>query len=483
VTDITIPPAGRAELIVKGPGSGVATANLVTLAIDTGPGGEVVPTRPLASIQTANPDQLPRVTTSSQQAAIVQRFQGLAAATPSATRLLYFSEDVIDQGDDPDENPINFFITVDGATPVLFDPNLPPAIITTQGSVEDWTIENRTNEIHQFHMHQIHFLLEAINGVPVPPDQQQYLDTVTVPYWPEAGPYPSVTVRMDFRGPDIGDFVYHCHILAHEDGGMMAIVRVLPAASSPTQVLSAVLPESRSVQVGTPATAFATIANAGTGTASACAIAPQIRVPASFDFQTTDRLTNVPIGVLNTPVDIGAGQSQSFVFSMTPNSPFPPTDIPFNFACANAPPAPSSGVNVLNLSASNTPVPDIIALAASGDPGYVDLPGATGTGAFAVATINLGTPAPITVGADTGDASLPVKVAICQTNPATGICMANPAPNVTTTIGANATPTFGIFVTGTASIPDAPAANRVFVRFTGADGILHGDTSIAVRTQ
>jgi FtsP/CotA-like multicopper oxidase with cupredoxin domain len=34
---------------------------------------------------------------------------------------------------------------------------------------------------------------------------------------------------MDFRGPDIGDFVYHCHILEHEDGGMMAIVRVLPA--------------------------------------------------------------------------------------------------------------------------------------------------------------------------------------------------------------------------------------------------------------
>jgi FtsP/CotA-like multicopper oxidase with cupredoxin domain len=35
-------------------------------------------------------------------------------------------------------------------------------------------------------------------------------------------------VRMDFRGPDIGDFVYHCHILGHEDAGMMAIIRVLP---------------------------------------------------------------------------------------------------------------------------------------------------------------------------------------------------------------------------------------------------------------
>jgi FtsP/CotA-like multicopper oxidase with cupredoxin domain len=36
---------------------------------------------------------------------------------------------------------------------------------------------------------------------------------------------------MDFRGADVGDFVYHCHILGHEDGGMMAIIRVLPPNS------------------------------------------------------------------------------------------------------------------------------------------------------------------------------------------------------------------------------------------------------------
>jgi FtsP/CotA-like multicopper oxidase with cupredoxin domain len=35
-------------------------------------------------------------------------------------------------------------------------------------------------------------------------------------------------VKLDFRGPDVGDFVYHCHILDHEDQGMMAIIRVLP---------------------------------------------------------------------------------------------------------------------------------------------------------------------------------------------------------------------------------------------------------------
>jgi FtsP/CotA-like multicopper oxidase with cupredoxin domain len=39
-------------------------------------------------------------------------------------------------------------------------------------------------------------------------------------------PFPSVTLRIDFRGHDIGDFVFHCHILGHEDLGMMNIIRV-----------------------------------------------------------------------------------------------------------------------------------------------------------------------------------------------------------------------------------------------------------------
>jgi hypothetical protein len=159
-----------------------------------------------------------------------QRFEGLASATPTAERTLYFSE-VLSDPSNP-LSPTNFFITVDGATPELFSPNNPPAIVTTQGAVEDWTIQNRTEELHEFHIHQIHFLLLAVNGVPAPPQQQQFLDMINIPYWTGSGPYPSVTVRMDFRGRDIGDFVYHCHILGHEDNGMMAIVRVNPRSES-----------------------------------------------------------------------------------------------------------------------------------------------------------------------------------------------------------------------------------------------------------
>jgi FtsP/CotA-like multicopper oxidase with cupredoxin domain len=84
--------------------------------------------------------------------------------------------------------------------------------------------------VHAFHIHQIHFKLLDRDGAVLPPDQQQYLDTVTIPYWKGYGRYPSVTVLMDFRGKITGDFVYHCHILEHEDGGMMAIIRVNPRA-------------------------------------------------------------------------------------------------------------------------------------------------------------------------------------------------------------------------------------------------------------
>jgi hypothetical protein len=142
------------------------------------------------------------------------------------------------------------------------------------------------------------------------------------------------------------------------------------------------------------------------------------------------------------------------------------------------------GLNTLLLSASTTPVPDIVALAGTlTNDGIVNVPGATGTGVFAVATSNVGAGGSITVSADTGSANLPIGVTLCQTNPATSVCVASATPTVTTQINANATPTFGIFVAGTGTVPFDPANNRVFVRFKDAGGVTRGSTSVAVRTQ
>ncbi len=226
-SDILLAPAARAEFIVTGPGESVKNATFLTLNVNTGPVGDNDPTRPLATIQTSQdapepPLRIPAVF----RKAHAQRFEGLETEEPVKHRKLYFSE-VLSDPNNP-LSPTNFFITVDGATPVLFDANNPPAIVTTQGSTEDWTIENRSLENHEFHFHQIHFLLLEQNGAPVHPQDRQFLDMIQVPFWSGTGLYPSVKVRMDFRGPDIGDFVYHCHILGHEDNGMMAIIRVQP---------------------------------------------------------------------------------------------------------------------------------------------------------------------------------------------------------------------------------------------------------------
>jgi FtsP/CotA-like multicopper oxidase with cupredoxin domain len=219
VTSLRIPPAGRAEFIVTGPSASVKEAVLTTGKIRTGPYGDNDPTRPLASLKVVSTSSETALVETAAQAPGPQRFEGLADATPTKHRVLYFSEN----------NPLSeFYITEVGEQPKLFNPDAPPAIVTHQGTVEDWTIENRTLENHEFHMHQIHFLLLARNGVPLPKDQQQYLDTVDIPFSSGPESYSNVTVRMDFRGPDVGDFVYHCHILEHEDGGMMQIIRVLP---------------------------------------------------------------------------------------------------------------------------------------------------------------------------------------------------------------------------------------------------------------
>jgi hypothetical protein len=208
-------------------------------------------------------------------------------------------------------------------------------------------------------------------------------------------------------------------------------------------------------------------------------------LPASLSFQTTDPATNAVTGTPNTPVDLATGAGQSFVVALMPASVFGPTDVTFAFEGADAGVAGSTiGVNTLLLSASSTLVSDIVALAATlTNDGIVNIPGTDGTGVFAVATINVGGAGTITASADTGGATLPVSITLCQTNPTTSICTSGIGPSVTTTIAATATPTFGVFVQATAIVPFDPAVNRVFVRFTDAGGVSRRSTSVAARTQ
>ncbi len=229
---LLIPPGGRVEFIVKGPKPGVR-ASLVTRTVDTGPAGENDPTRPLASILTSDDASEPqsRLAASPAQLSVPQD-PALKELTPVRTRKLYFSETPQDPNNP--NSPTVFYLTVDGSVPTPFDPNSPlPNITVKQGDVEDWIIENRSKELHDFHIHQIHFQLLQWNGVGV---EEPYLrDTVNVAYWDGNSPvFPSVKLRMDFRNPSIvGTFVYHCHLLEHADGGMMGTIRVEPSTAKP----------------------------------------------------------------------------------------------------------------------------------------------------------------------------------------------------------------------------------------------------------
>jgi len=268
------------------------------------------------------------------------------------------------------------------------------------------------------------------------------------------------------------------------DGVTGHVVRLVPAPGASFLVAS-VLPSSRSGQVGNTATAFATIINSGPVSGASCGIAPVTGMPADFIYQTTNTGTNALIGTPNTPVMIFPGTFQTFLVAYTLNAPFTPVNAVLGFFCANLAAASTlPGVNTLLLSASSTPVPDVVALAAtSSNDGVVHLVGASRVGAFAVATVNIGAASSITVTADTGSTTLPVTLGLCETSPATGACLRSAAASVTTTIGVGATPTFAIFVGAAGAIAFDPAANRVFVRFTDGSGVTRGSTSVAVQTQ
>jgi FtsP/CotA-like multicopper oxidase with cupredoxin domain len=157
----------------------------------------------------------------------------LGDVSPVRVRRLYFSEKLADPNDPT--SAVEFYLTVDGQTPKMFDMNSDvPDIVAQQGTVEDWIIENRSSELHVFHVHQLHFLLLHYMGVAV---QENFLrDTVNVPYYNgHSLTYPSIRIRMDFRDPNtVGIFPYHCHLLEHEDKGMMGSIQVFPQGSSIT---------------------------------------------------------------------------------------------------------------------------------------------------------------------------------------------------------------------------------------------------------
>ncbi|MFC3690679.1 multicopper oxidase family protein [Chenggangzhangella methanolivorans] len=108
----------------------------------------------------------------------------------------------------------------------IFDPNVVNTT-TRVGDVERWILRNLATELHVFHLHQTSFLVQE-KGVGRQPDATGLRDVITLPYAADGKPG-EVSVIIPFTNPVMtGQFVYHCHLVGHEDAGMMQSIRVLP---------------------------------------------------------------------------------------------------------------------------------------------------------------------------------------------------------------------------------------------------------------
>jgi FtsP/CotA-like multicopper oxidase with cupredoxin domain len=196
-----VPPAGRVEAIVTGP-SANAHAMLRSRCVDTGPEGDPNPALVLADVR---PDSsAPPIKAESSRDLTQPEYKQIDLRTFEASQpdfVVSFTED-----------KSGFYINDQ-----KYAPESAPMTRVRVGSYQHWRILNKTRELHPMHIHQVHFLAYAENGVPL--EHPVWLDTVNVP---TGG---SVDVVMDFTNPIIkGMSLFHCHLLNHEDKGMMAKV-------------------------------------------------------------------------------------------------------------------------------------------------------------------------------------------------------------------------------------------------------------------
>ena len=130
-------------------------------------------------------------------------FEDLRQAKVDRRREVVFSETL-----DP------FRLYIDGKT---FDHDRVDQTVLL-GALEEWRLINTSPDWHPFHIHVNDFQVIEVNGEPV--DAYSWEDTTPLPAFGE------VVIRsrfLDFPGK----FVYHCHILAHEDFGMMSVIEVV----------------------------------------------------------------------------------------------------------------------------------------------------------------------------------------------------------------------------------------------------------------
>ncbi|HWK89021.1 MAG TPA: multicopper oxidase family protein [Longimicrobium sp.] len=211
-----IPPGGRAEVIITG-GQGDWSANLVAAPSLGGSSSPVkigeLRTRGLlaeapAALQARETRALARI-----NPILADSMRRLTSATDVDTFTLRFRFD----------GTKNVYLLNDSTYSAG---RLDRAVQT--GRVQEWTLVNLDQFRHTFHIHQTDFLIVEVNGRRVEQDSVFY-DNVNLGVHKDSGGNTVgdiVKVRFKFHPVAAGPFVYHCHVLSHEDLGMMANICV-----------------------------------------------------------------------------------------------------------------------------------------------------------------------------------------------------------------------------------------------------------------
>jgi FtsP/CotA-like multicopper oxidase with cupredoxin domain len=197
----------RFDVLVTGPPRGTITLRTVGFTPDN---GIVAPTRVLASVVSSGK----AMKTPPMPTRGIGKFIALDDAPIAARRTFTFGRN----GIHADTGFPKF--TIDGE---IFEEDRID-VRAKLGTVEEWTLVNETG-VHPFHMHQNAYQVMSVNGKPYKAHSR--VDTFVLPRRPNGAAPTTMVVRVPFE-TFTGNFVFHCHILGHEDLGMMKSILVEP---------------------------------------------------------------------------------------------------------------------------------------------------------------------------------------------------------------------------------------------------------------
>jgi suppressor of ftsI len=210
---LDLPPAVRRDVLVTA-GRHPGNAWLETLPINNGPQGDTYPLVKLMEVHVAGQPERPLpmpagglpTAPASLASAHVARHRVIKLSDNAAGTVMYINGKQF--------NPAKSIFST-------------PAVL---GTTEQWGIINETGEVHPFHVHTDHFQVMSVNGIPQPYAGEQ--DVVPVPR-KEHG-IPGVVVIRIYFSDFAGKVMFHCHIAAHEDAGMMSFINVItPQGQAP----------------------------------------------------------------------------------------------------------------------------------------------------------------------------------------------------------------------------------------------------------